>query len=123
MQCGIGRYGLGNQRVLGTEASIGLKGCWCLRTPKAMWRSLRFDGAADSEVMEFSVFKDCDPRLKGFTPTPSDGGRHVKSFTQESVADFGDAGFAIKGVTGTAFGGSQSGIGPQLPSRLELFTS
>ena len=44
------------------------------------------DGAADSEVMEFSVFKDCDPRLKGFTPTPSDGGRHVKSFTQESVA-------------------------------------
>ena len=81
------------------------------------------DGAADSEVMEFPVFKDCDPRPKGFAPTPSDGGRHVKSFTQEGVADFGDAGFAIKGVTGTAFGRSQSGIGSQLPSRLELFTS
>ena len=79
------------------------------------------DGAADSEVMEFAALEVCDPRPKGFAPTPSDGSRHVKSFTQEGVADFEDAGFAIKGVTGTAFGRSQSGIGPQLPSRWNSF--
>jgi hypothetical protein len=60
------------------------------------------NGAADSQVMEFAALEVCDPRLKGFRPTPRDGSRHVKSFTQEGVADFGDAGFAIKGVTGTA---------------------
>src|SRR5882762_10330727 len=74
------------------------------------------DGAADSEMMEFSALEHCDPKLKGFAPPPSDSGRHVKSFTQEGVANFRNASFAIKGVTRTGFCRSQSSIGPQLAS-------
>jgi hypothetical protein len=32
---------------------------------------LAHDGAADSQVMEFAAFEDCNPRLKGFAPTPN----------------------------------------------------
>ena len=70
------------------------------------------DGAADSEVVELAVLQNGDPRLQGFAPTPSDGGRHVKSLTQEGVADFRNSGFAIEAVTRTGFGRSQAGIGP-----------
>ena len=32
------------------------------------------NGAADSEIMEFSAFKLSDPRMEGFAPTLSNGG-------------------------------------------------
>ncbi len=64
-------------------------------------KELAHDGAADSEVMELSAFKDYNPRFKGLTPTPSDGGRQVKGFAQEGVADFGKVSFAVKEVTRT----------------------
>ena len=63
-------------------------------------KELAHDGAADSEVMELSAFKDCK-RFKGLTPTPSDGGRQVKGFAQEGIADFGKVSFAVKEVTRT----------------------
>ncbi len=68
------------------------------------------DGAADSENMELSAFKDCNPGLQGLTPTPSDGGRQVKGFAQEGVANFGKVSFAIKRAARTGLGRSQSGI-------------
>jgi hypothetical protein len=57
------------------------------------------DGAADSEIMECVAFEDGDPGLKGLTPTPSHGGRQVKSFAQEGIADFGKVSFTVKKVT------------------------
>ena len=81
------------------------------------------NGGANSEVMEFTTFQDCDPRLEGFAPTPSDRRWQIKGFAQEGVADFGKVSFAIKIATRTPFCRSQAGIGSQLPGRLEFFSS
>jgi hypothetical protein len=49
--------------------------------------------------MELSAFQNCDPRLEGLAPTSSDGGRQVKSFAQEGIADFGKVSFTVKKAT------------------------
>jgi hypothetical protein len=40
-------------------------------------KELAHDGAADREIMEFAALEACDPRLKGFAPTPSSGGLYL----------------------------------------------
>src|ERR1700745_295808 len=80
------------------------------------------NGAADSQIMELSAFKDCNPGLKGLTPTPSDSGRQVKGFAQKGIANFGKVSFAIKKVTRTESCRIQPSISGELSSRLELFT-
>jgi len=79
-------------------------------------KELAHDGAADSEIMELSAFKDCNPGLKRLTPTPSDGGRQIKGFAQEGIADFGKVSFAIKKATRTELCRSQPGVSSELPS-------
>ena len=76
----FGTYGLRSQRVLGKETGKGLKDCWCLRTPKSDVEELAHDSATDSPIRELSALENGDPGLKGFAPTPSDGGRQVQGF-------------------------------------------
>jgi hypothetical protein len=80
------------------------------------------DRGADSQGMEFSAFEQGNPRRKGLTPTPSDGGRQVKGFAQEGVADFGEASFALKIATRTILCRSQSGRSGQQASRGALLS-
>src|ERR1700747_1627462 len=61
----FGRYGLGSQRVLGIKTSKGLKGFWCLRTPKAMWRSLRIMAPRIARSWSFRLSRMAIHGLRG----------------------------------------------------------
>ena len=86
-------------------------------------KELAHDGASDSELSEFALLEQSDPGLERSAPFLSHGGRQIKGFAQKGVADFAKMSLAIEVATRKAFCRSQTGIGSQLSSRVELFTS
>jgi hypothetical protein len=79
------------------------------------------DGAADGEIVEFSVLEFGDPRLRNFAVTPGDGRRWIKGFTWEAIADFAQNGFVVGGTGRAAFLGRKASLGGQLTCGMELF--